>query len=388
MSALRLAGLGGRVAVFEKERLGSGASVANHGIVHSGALMAPLHPEVVPACRAALALYESHFPGAILPTRASWYYARPERMRVLRRAWREAGIEARPVAPDEARAMLEDATVAAVRVAAIQDLVLSPRRVVIDLADSCLSAGVRIYTGVRVRQVISRAGVVAAIETGRGEVVTVGGAVNCAGLGLAELIERSGARIEGRLRSRLDTMIACPNRGLDRPILAMEYDGPALAPSYASHALLSRYGGRQPWIERAGGWSVPIASTVDLLSEVRRSVREGLLDLDETSAYTCSKTELVGASADAWGVDPSCAVVCHDIANLWSVIPGKMTLAFEATRRVLSSIAGVDPGLALPDVRRSRREEAAGLVVAEPWAALDQEPPYWCSQAAQIGVMA
>lgn len=53
MTALRLAQAGARVGLFERGKIGAGASLGNHGIIHSGALYVELHPEITRACKEA-----------------------------------------------------------------------------------------------------------------------------------------------------------------------------------------------------------------------------------------------------------------------------------------------------------------------------------------------
>jgi glycine/D-amino acid oxidase-like deaminating enzyme len=92
MTALRLGSCGWRVAMVERDQLGSGATLSNHGIVHSGALFAPLHPEIVPACYAAQSAYEVSFPAALVDVRPAWYPATPPRLAELEKRWAELGI--------------------------------------------------------------------------------------------------------------------------------------------------------------------------------------------------------------------------------------------------------------------------------------------------------
>src|SRR5579871_5523569 len=57
MTALRLASGGARVGLFEQGALGSEASTSNHGMIHSGALYAELHPDVAALCLEANTLF-------------------------------------------------------------------------------------------------------------------------------------------------------------------------------------------------------------------------------------------------------------------------------------------------------------------------------------------
>lgn len=92
MSALRLAEAGQRVLLLERDKLGCGATAGNHGVIHSGALFAGLHPEIVVDCKEAQHAYRSSFPGVELSCPRSWYLARPSRLRTFRSLWKQFGI--------------------------------------------------------------------------------------------------------------------------------------------------------------------------------------------------------------------------------------------------------------------------------------------------------
>jgi hypothetical protein len=97
-----------------------------------------------------------------------------------------------------------------------------------------------------------------------------------------------------------------------------------------------------------------------------------VVDYERGFAWVCSKTEYAGPHSDRWGVNPNYAVIDHaaadGISGLWTVLPGKMTLALHASAAVTARITQSEEDLTLPQPRgdMSRAQE---FVVAEPWIA-------------------
>lgn len=149
------------------------------------------------------------------------------------------------------------------------------------------------------------------ILVGLREVVTASTIVLCAGLGQSAIMSTVSSRMEGRLKSRVDVMMAFRNVRLRNPLRCLEYGGPTLIPTDHGFALASRYGGSQPRATRIGRWPVPMDVAHEIMHQLRRYFSADLVDLDTGRAYTCTKTEVRGSHADAWGVEPGYAVIDH-----------------------------------------------------------------------------
>src|SRR5574341_1018824 len=100
MIALRLALAGIDVVLFEKERLGSGSTIGNHGTIHSGAFFAELHPEIARLCQEARQAYLSTFAAARISAKSSWYFGRPQRLATFRTLWAAQNIAFKEVRRD------------------------------------------------------------------------------------------------------------------------------------------------------------------------------------------------------------------------------------------------------------------------------------------------
>ena len=70
-TALRLSKNGQKVLVVEKDKVGSGATIANHGTIHSGAHYMVHYPEIVKSCIEAQDLFLNLFPTAKLLSKNS-----------------------------------------------------------------------------------------------------------------------------------------------------------------------------------------------------------------------------------------------------------------------------------------------------------------------------
>lgn len=369
MTAVRLAGTGRRVVVLERDLLGSGSTTGNHGMLHSGALYARWHPQIVAACQHAQRAYASSFPDCMVPAESGWYVGSSQTMRTYEALWRSHGIIHREVALGEIRELIRDAR--AVRACAVDELIIDTRSLLIDLAARCVSLGVEIAVGVGAQRVVIDNGDVRAVETAREHIATPN-VVLCAGIGTANLLRRSGSLLGDELRSRLEMMVAFPGR-LPRQITGLEFGWPAVAPTVAATVLASRYGASQRWVNRPGRWPVPAAEAAALGKELSQWFTPGLIDHGDGVAWVCSKTEHTGAGPDQWGTAPNYAVFNHstreNITGLWTVLPGKMTLALHASRDVTSQITDITPPLELSPHTAVPDERVAELVAVSPWAA-------------------
>ncbi|WP_067837333.1 NAD(P)/FAD-dependent oxidoreductase [Nocardia lijiangensis] len=371
MTATRLAAAGWRVVLLERGLLGSGATTSNHGMIHSGALYARWHPEIVTACKQAQLAYQSSFPECLVATESCWYVAHSQTLYTYRTLWRRHDIVHRNVDTREIRELVRDEG-RDVQACAVGELVIDTHALLAELARRCLALGVEIAVASGAQRIVVENGVVQAVDTAQGSICT-SNVVVCAGIGAKQLLEESGSVIGGQLRSRLEMMMAYPGQ-LRRPIVGLEFGWPALAPAAAAGTVLaSRYGGVQRWVDRPGRWPVPAAEAAALDGELADWLVPGSIDHGGGVAWVCSKTEHTGAQRDQWGTAPNYAVVDHSaqegITGLWTLLPGKMTLSLHASRDVTARMTGITPPLALPAQRRPPSDGVAELVAASPWAA-------------------
>ncbi|WP_280309000.1 NAD(P)/FAD-dependent oxidoreductase [Nocardia abscessus] len=370
MTAARLAAAGWTVVLLERGLLGSGATTSNHGMIHSGALYARWHPEIVAACQQAQIAYQSSFPECVVTTEPCWYLAHPETLHTYETLWRRRGIAHHTVEMPQIRELLRDQE-RDIGACAVGELVIDTRALLGELAARCVALGVEIAVATGAHRIVVHNGAVQAIDTAQGRISTPN-VVVCAGIGTKQLLETAGSVIGAQLSSRLEMMMAYPGR-LPRPIIGLEFGWPALAPAAeAGTVLASRYGGVQRWVDRPGRWPVPATEAATLDGELRDWFVPGVIDHDGGVAWVCSKTEHTGAQRDQWGTAPDYAVIDHftkeSISGLWTVLPGKMTLSLHASRDVVSQMTGTTTPLGLPAHHSVSDDRAAELVAVSPWA--------------------
>jgi glycine/D-amino acid oxidase-like deaminating enzyme len=370
MTAVRLANTGASVALLETGLLGSGSTTRNHGMIHSGALYARWHPEVVTACSRAQTAYRMSFPTCVAGNQACWYLGSFETIDAYQDLWRGHRIKHRWVDSDEWREVLTAPETAAA--CAVPELLIDTRAMVLDLAAQCLARGVHIVVDATVLRVIASDGMVSGVETVAG-VVDTDRVIVCAGIGTRGLLERSGSVVAAELSSRLETMVALPGV-LPCAITGLEPGWPALAPAVGGDAVFaSRIAVSQRTVHEPARWPVPLRDTSEIVDTLTAWLRPGFVEPEAAVGWVCSKTEHVANAADEWGTRPDYAVIDHcdrdGVRGWWTVLPGKMTLALHASRSVAFAATGRHSRLALAPHDGAAAEDANALVDVSPWTA-------------------
>jgi glycine/D-amino acid oxidase-like deaminating enzyme len=227
MTAARLGAAGWRVALVERDLLGAGATTNNHGVIHSGALYARWHPEIVAACQQAQLVYRSSSQECLVATESCWYAARTETMHTYQQLWRDHDIAHSAVDMRDFRELIRPAD--EVRACSIAETVIDTHALLIDLAARCAALGVEVMVGTGVQQIVIENGTVRGVQTAR-ELIHTPNAVLCTGIGTKDLLDRSGSTIGAELSSRLEMMMAYPGH-MPRPIIGLEFGWPAIAPT-------------------------------------------------------------------------------------------------------------------------------------------------------------
>jgi hypothetical protein len=241
------------------------------------------------------------------------------------------------------------------------------------LARQCLAAGVVIVTGTTVAGITHADGKVTGVRLSS-QHLSARHVVIAAGTGTTQLLSDVGSPQARLLRSRLDIMIHLPGAQLRRGLIFSAPDRPVMMPALGGGALVSFFGGRQPEITGRRAFSVDLGKATMLLSETLRSLSPGTVTAagDHTVAYVAGKTDYVGVPhAENGTINPGYHVIDHErtdgLYGLHTVITGKMTLGFHASKTVADSITGTRLPLALKQVPTA--DPSPRLIAVEPWAA-------------------
>jgi glycine/D-amino acid oxidase-like deaminating enzyme len=377
MTALRLATCGFRIGLVEKGEIGSEASTSNHGMIHSGALYSELHPDVATLCVEANKLFRQTFSDAIVPLEDTWYFASSQRLEHYKQLWQLQGIPYSSVERTTWEAILQPEPTISMSCASLPDFVVSPRRILVELVQSCLDVGVEISPLTSVHEIIFRQGTAAAIRVGVRETVSAHQVILCSGLGLMHFLKQFESRALDQLRPRLGMMVLFDNYRLNRALLCLEHGGPTVAPTYSNPVLVSLFNGLQPSIRRNGKWPVAASQVTEVVKQTKKYLQDDMLCLDTGRAYVCSKTELAVGN-NAWATKPGFVCMNHEqidgIKHLWSLIPGKWTLSFHATQSLVSQVLHENLALNLPIQVQTVSAAAEEAVATEPWWDPDKRP--------------
>lgn len=376
MTAARLAMAGRKVALFERGLIGARSTAGNHGTIHSGARHARDHAEIVPSCVEAGALFAAAFPGALV-ARGAYYFGRAACLEQHAASWERLGCRFRWASHDEAPPLFRRDRVRDLRLAYVDDLAVSSRRIVTELLCLDWHLGVEVHPRVAVNDILVERGEAVGVALAGGGEVTADEVVLCAGLGLRELAERRSLTMLDRLRPRFDLVAAFQVSGLEHSIVSLEHGGPVIAPAAGGALLASIHGGTQPLAHPRG--AVPVVKMFDLVERMRFYFRDGLIGYHTGQATMCGRMELVRGGPDAWGIEPRSAIVDHGredgIAHLWTLVPGKLSLGFHASRDLASRLVGVPLGLPLPRAPLDRMIEADAIVAPSPFGAFAGDAP-------------
>jgi glycine/D-amino acid oxidase-like deaminating enzyme len=358
------------VALLEADRLGSGATCANHGMLHSGALYVRQHGHVVRHCQGAQAAFSALLADAELPVAETVYVVPTGEAGDFRARLDQHRIGFRDTDPDDV-AELNRSVRDTHTLLTIGERVFSSRRVVATLAGQCLAAGVTVLTGATAASVAHASGKVTGVILGSAEQVHARHVVNAAGIGTAQLLAGVGSRQTSLLKSRLDMMIHFPGARVTRGLIFAALDRPVVMPAIDGGALASFFGGAQPQITGRRAFPVDLGKATALLHETTLALAPGTVEPDGAVAYVAGKTDYVGSVyAENGVVNPGFHAIDHettdDLSGLHTVITGKMTLGFHASKAVADAILGTDLPLVMPP--EVAPDPPARLLAVEPWA--------------------
>lgn len=339
-------------------------------MLHSGALYARRHGHVVRHCQQAHAAFSALFGAAELPA-ADAVYVLPTAETTDFLTYLDARrITHHRLAPGDVPELRRSVTTTHTLLA-IQERVFSSRRIVEALAAQCLAAGVTILTGNKVHRITQSDGKVTGVMLGAAEHVHTRYVIIAAGTGTPELLSRIGSRHEQLLKSRLDLMVHLPATSVRRGLVFAALDRPVVMPAPDGGALASFFGGVQPQITGRRAFPVDLAKAALLLRELDQVLTPGTVDVDRAGAYVAGKTDYVGTTHTENGVvNPGYHLIDHahsdNLPRLYTIVTGKMTLGFHASKEVADAVLGTDLPLLIEP--HAPAPVPAEFLAVEPWA--------------------
>jgi FAD dependent oxidoreductase len=374
LTALRLAQAGQRVLVIEKDKIGTGATFSNHGMIHSGALYVRQHGHVVRSCQEAQEAFSVLVPSAEIATDDSLYIAAKrdidefiEKLDAYNFSYKVTSLHDAPEV--NAKVLGEYQAIL------LKERVFSSRMMLEEMLSACLAIGVQFSLGSKVSKILRESGKVKGVIVGLEQTIVCDNVVIATGLGLTQLLKTIDSYYCQFLKSRLDMMVHLPRSTLKRGLIFADLDKPIIMPAKHDTALGSFYGGIQPPINGDRKFPVEFGKSQILIDMMNTYFDHTIVNTQDAVFYTCGKTDYTGNNTTEKGfIDPGFHIINHkekdNTEGLYSVITGKMTLGFHASKAIADYILKVDNALIIKEEQRAIIPQ--DMLTVEPWASAEE----------------
>jgi hypothetical protein len=369
LTALRLSGGGQKVLVIEKNKIGSGSTFSSHGMIHSGALYVQHHGHIVKNCQEAQKAYSTLLGDAEIPCEPSVYIAAKNSMSDFVKHLDMYGFDHEPIAinkvPELNQKMVRD-----YEMLTLKERVFSPEMILKLVTSYCLAKNVRFVLGAGFPRIASKNGKIVGIKIGLNELLACKNVVIASGLGTMQVLQSFNSAYCEFLKSRLDMMVSFPNSELQRGIIFAELDKPILMPAKNNSVLGSLFGGIQPPIGGERSFSVDFDKAKLLYEMVKLLFNDKILNVGGSQFFMAGKTDYVGdANTEKGFINPGYHIINHGdldkISGLYTVITGKMTLAFHASKSVSELILKDRLNLIINPANKTKSPKQ--MFTVEPW---------------------
>ncbi len=372
LTALRLARYGQDVLVVEKEKVGNGATISNHGMLHSGALYVKQHDHVVRNLQEAQGSFSALLAEAELPCEPSVYLSPKEQSKDFSSSLSKHRFEYTSVKttdiPELRSQMVND-----YQAILIRERVFSSRKILELLVSYCLAEDIDILLHTQVVGFITQNKTIQGVKIAAGKQIFGENVIIANGLGIANLLKTVFSQYLRMMKSRLDIMVYLPKTRLHRGIIFSHLDKPVLMPTENSAVLGSYYGGVQPEITNERKFAVDFDKARLLIDTINAFFKSEFVDTQQAQFWMCGKVDYTGDDRAEQGfVNPGHKVINHNhldgISGLQTIITGKMSLAFHASKEAAEAIIGKEVPLLIKANRKKPLPD--GIMNAEPWSKL------------------
>jgi len=353
LTAIRLSMAGKKVLVIDKDKIGSGSTSSNHGMVHSGALYTSQHGHIVKQCQEAQKAFSELLHNAEIPCNDSVYISSLEKLNQFTSKLDTYGYSYKYLSND-AVPELNKKALKKYKMISIKERIFSSEEILKILTSHCLNNNVSFLLGIKINNLLISEGKIKGINYGLNKVITSSNVIIACGLGTTQLLRSFRSYYCKWLKSRLDMMVYLPHASLKRGLIFADLDKPILMPAINNSSLGSYFGGIQPIIQGDRKFAVDFDKAKDLIDMINLYFNKELVNSKDSHLYMCGKTDFTGSKHTEKGfINPGFHIIDHHqydkIEGLYTIITGKMTLAFHASREVCEKILKTKLELVIPD---------------------------------------
>jgi glycerol-3-phosphate dehydrogenase len=344
LTALRLAQCDMTVLVIDKERIGNGSTLSNHGMIHSGALYVKQHEHVVGNLQKTQMAFSLLLSEAELPCKPSVYLAPEGEIEDFTRLLSKYSFNHKEVEitdiPELRSQMLRD-----YKSVLIRERTFSSMRILELLTSFCLAENVDFLLHTPITNLLIKDKTVQGVQTAIGNQILTKCVILANGLGIPHLLQTFASEYSQTIKSRLDIMVYLPKTKLKRGIIFSHLDKPVVMPTESNAALGSYYGGVQPEIRNERKFAVDFDKARLLIEMINSYFSSDHINTQQAKFWMCGKVDFIGDDRAEQGyVNPGHKVINHDdrdsISGLQSIITGKMSLAFHASKEAAENVIG------------------------------------------------
>lgn len=370
LTALRLSQKGQKILVVEKGKVGSGATAANHGTIHSGAHYMEHFPNIVNSCIEAQDLFSSLFQSAKLLSGDSIHVVKRENYTNFENLLRTYHLEHKEVIADNIPE-LEARILKSSKFVSIKEGIYSSREILEILLSYCLANEVKFILGDTVRGIVVKSNVVSGIYLSSGEQINGKNIVIATGLGTQKILDSFNSHFSKYLKSRLGMMVYLPKSHITRGFVFMEPNSPVLLPASKNGSLASIFGMILPPIFEDRNFSIDYEKASSVINGIKSNFNSDLINTDDAKFYVAGKTDYINNDLIVKNsVNPGYNIIDHElkdkISGLYTLVTGKMTLAFHCSKEVSEMILKEKLGLQI--VQKKHLEPLTDMLASEPWA--------------------
>ena len=165
-------------------------------------------------------------------------------------------------------------------------------------------------------------------------------------------------------------MVHLPNTHIERGFVFMMPQKPVLLPEYNGGSLASIFGMVLPPITTEANYPIEFDKAQTVINELKADFNSKIVDTGSAKFYVSGKTDYVDEKSEITNsVNPGYHIIDHSkfdkISGLYTIVTGKMTLAFHSSKDVAQLILGSDVELRIDQSNKVMPDPK--MLALEPW---------------------